>query len=130
MHANILKIANDLVNKQPDQLYNLAILAFQFELFEACLNVLEKAPETPARDWLRAEALLEAGKYLELIHLVEYLEGKESHSTDTVFAVTYLKAIAYHGLGNKDLAVRLMEGILQVVPYYRSAEALLVEWQS
>jgi tetratricopeptide (TPR) repeat protein len=130
MHANILKIANDLVTQQPDQLYNLAILAFQFELFEACLNVLEKAPETPARDWLRAEALLEAGKYLELIHLVEYLEGKESHSTDTVFAVTYLKAIAYHGLGNKDLAIRLMEGILQVVPYYRSAEALLVEWQS
>lgn len=130
MQANILKIADDLSKSQPDQLYNLAILAFQFELFEACLKVLEKAPETSARDWLRAEALLEAGKHLELIHLVEYLETKESHSTDTVFGVTYLKAIAYHGLGKKDLAIRLMESILQVVPYYRSAEALLVEWKS
>lgn len=130
MQTNILKIADDLLTRQPDQLYNLAILAFQFELFEVCLNVLEKAPETSARDWLRAEALLEAGKFLELIHLTEYLEGKESHSTDTVFAVTYLKAIAYHGLGQKDLAIRLMEGILQVVPYYRSADALLVEWRS
>lgn len=130
MQANILKIADDLSHSQPDQLYNLAILAFQFELFEACLKVLEKAPETSARDWLRAEALIEAGKYLEVIHLVEYLEAKESHTTDTAFGAAYLKAIAYHGLGKKDLAIRLMESILQVVPYYRSAEALLVEWKS
>lgn len=130
MHDNILKIADDLSANQSDQLYNLAILAFQFELFEACLKVLEKAPETSARDWLRAEALLEAGKYLELIHLVEYLEAKETNSTDTPFGATYLKAIAYHGLGKKDLAIRLMESILQIVPYYRSAEALLVEWKS
>lgn len=130
MHANIIKISEDLHKSQPDQLYNLAILAFQFELYEACLKVLEKAPETAARNWLRAEALLEAGKYLELLHILEYLENQESHSTDTAFGATYLKAIAYHGLGKKDLAIRLMESILQVVPFYRSAEALLVEWKS
>jgi hypothetical protein len=130
MHANIVKIADQLEHSQPDQLYNLAILAFQFELFEACLVVLDKAPETNARNWLRAEALLEAGKYLELLSLIEYLENQENQTTDTPFGATYLKAIAYHGLGKKDLAIRLMESILQVVPFYRSAEALLVEWKS
>lgn len=130
MQTNIIKISDQLSQSQPDQLYNLAILAFQFELYDACLKVLSSAPETHARNWLRAEALLESGRHLELLQLIEQLEKQDQQSTDTVFGATYLKAIAYHGLGQKELAIRLMESILQVVPFYRSAEALLVEWKS
>lgn len=130
MHSNLLKIADDLEKSQPDQLYNLAILAFQFELYDACLVVLSKAPETQARDWLHAEALIESGRYLEVIQFLELIEKKDSKNTDTIFGSTYLKAIAYHGLGDKNLAINLLESILKVVPYYRSAESLLVEWTS
>lgn len=130
MQTNILKISDQLSQSQPDQLYNLAILAFQFELYNTCLQILDKAPETLARNWLRAEALVEAGKFIELLQLIEYLEKQDNQTTDTAFGATYLKAIAYHGLGQTELAIRLMESILQVVPFYRSADAYLVEWTS
>lgn len=130
MDKNILKIAAELQQTQPDQLYNLAILSFQFELYNTCIKVLEKAPETAAINWLRAEALMEAGRFLDLLHIVEFLETQAHLSADSAFGVTYLKAIAYHGLGQKELALSLMESILKIVPFYRSAEALIIEWRS
>ena len=127
---NIIKVSNEIYKTYPDQLYNLAILAFQFELYESCLKILDRAPRTNARDWLKAEALSEAGRFLDLLKLLENLEEEGSDNHELAFGVAYLKAIALHGLGQKDMAIKLLENIQQMVPFYRSSEALLQDWKT
>lgn len=116
--------------QSPDQLYNLAILAFQFEMFELVLEILSHAPETESRDWLRAETLAECGRYLDLLKTLEQLEKKTSANAEATFGATYLRALAYYGLGQKDYAISLLESLAARVPYYRSTEALLHEWRN
>lgn len=130
MKSNILKVADKVQNSSPEQLYNLAILAFQFELYDLSADLLLRAPETEARQWLLAESYLEAGRHLDLLKIVDQLEKEESSSTEVPFGAIYLKAIAYHGLGQKDMAIRLMESILAVVPSYRAADSLIHEWRN
>jgi tetratricopeptide (TPR) repeat protein len=119
-----------LKNENPDQLYNLAILAFQFEMFDLTLEILEDTPKTVARDWLLAETYLECGRYLDLLKLIEKLESEDGANSEIIFGSTYLKALGYKGLGQTDLAIRLLESLSAIVPSYRSTEALLHEWKN
>ena len=116
--------------QSPEQLYNLAILSFQFEMFELVLEILSQAPETESRDWLRAETLAECGRYLDLLKTLEELEKKTSANAEATFGATYLRALAYYGLGQKDYAISLLESLAARVPFYRSTEALLHEWKN
>lgn len=128
--ANIQTLATQLKNESPDQLYNLAILTFQFEMFDLTLEILEAAPQTVSRDWLKAETYLECNRFLDLLKLIENLESEGSTQSEVIFGATYLKALAYHGLGQKELAIHLLESLAQTVPSYRSTEALLHEWKN
>ncbi len=123
-----------LESEAPEQLYNLAILTFQFEMFDLTLKILNKAPKTSARDWLTAEAFLECGRFLDLLKLIETLEAEgftqSSTQSEIIFGATYLKALAYKGLGQTDLAIHLLESLSLTVPSYRSTEALLHEWKN
>jgi len=119
-----------LSTQSPDQLYNFAILAFQFEMYELVLEILSHAPETESRDWLRAEALAECGRFLDLLKTLENLEKKASTNVEATFGATYLRALAYYGLGQKDYAIALLESLAARVPSYRSTEALLHEWRN
>jgi hypothetical protein len=131
---DIIKNIHELMTKiqlqNPEQLYNLAILTFQFELFELTLKILDLAPKTVARDWLKAEALLESNRYLDLLKLIESLENEGAAQSEVIFGATYLKALAYFGLGQKEIAIQLLESLAMTVPSYRSTEALLHEWKN
>lgn len=116
--------------ENPDQLYNLAILTFQFEMFDLTLEILNKSPKTAARDWFLAETYLECGRFLDLLKLIEKLEADGVTNSETIFGATYLKALAYKGLGQKDFAIHLLESLSATVPSYRSTEALLHEWKN
>ena len=43
---------------------------------------------------------------------------------------TYLKALAYHGLGQTNAGLQLLEQIAHVHPNYRSTDALIIEWKN
>lgn len=128
LENNIRTLTDRLEIESPDQLYNLSILAFQFDLFDLTLEILEKTPQTKARDWLMAEVLHECGRYLDLLKLIETLESSTDSNPDDTHGAVYLKALAYYGLGQKDLAIRLLHSLSRAVPFYRSTEALLHEW--
>lgn len=113
-----------------DQLYNLAILTYQFELYDKTLKILEKAPESESRDWLKAEVYLECHRYLDLLKLLENIEQKHSANSNSTYGAIYLKALAYYGLSQKEIAIRLLESLAQAVSGYRSTEALLQEWKN
>lgn len=128
LKINIEGLGDKMVQDSPEQLYNLAVLAFQFEFYELALSLLEKAPETHSSNWLKAEVLYECGRYLDLLKLIEDLEKKPSSNPEDSYGATYLKGLAYYELGQKDLAIRLMSSLARAVPFYRSTEALLREW--
>ncbi|MFN3698509.1 MAG: hypothetical protein ACK4VO_13830 [Pseudobdellovibrio sp.] len=128
--TGILQVAREIQNSQPEQLYNLAVMSFQAELYETCLEVLSFAPESRSKSWLMADALHESRRFLDLLQLLETIENGPYHDADATFAITYLRAQAYYGLGQIEKGISLLESLLQIKPVYRSAEALLMEWKS
>ena len=79
---------------------------------------------------LKAEILFESGRFLDLLKHVEHIEKDLSISPESTYGAVYLKAQAYHGLGQKDLAIQMLESLSQIRPSYRSTEALLHQWRS
>lgn len=96
---------------------------------EAALRLLEKAPDLPEKDWLKAEALLRSRRFAELLDELLVLEKKYSGDAETVFAVYYLRAQALWGLEQKHLAIEILEGMVETRPTYRAATSLLREWK-
>lgn len=96
---------------------------------EAALRLLENAPDTPEKDWLKAEVLLRGRRFAELLEELLYLEKKYSHDAETVFAVYYFRAQALWGLEQKQLAIEILEGMVEARPSYRAATSLLREWK-
>ena len=77
-----------------------------------------------------AETLLLCGRSLEVLKLIEELENKPTTESETTFGATYLKALAYYNLGQKNIAIQMLEALAAVVPSFRSTEALLHEWKT
>lgn len=127
---SLISLAEKVKAHDPEQLYNLAVLAFQLELFEPALIFINDSPASSARDWLKAEILLEAERFLDLLKHVEDLEEHHLNDSESVYGATYLKALAYHGLGQTNLGLQLLEQIAHVHPNYRSTDALIIEWKN
>lgn len=128
LETNIRLLVEKFSIEAPEQLYNLSILAYQFDFYDLTLEILEKTPQTHARDWLKAEVLHDCGRYLDLLKLIENLEKSTDSLPEDTHGAIYMKALAYYGLGQKDLALRLLHSLSRAVPFYRSTEALLHEW--
>ena len=129
LSENLWLIAQQLQSSSPDQISHLALMAFQTELYELSLKIIELSPKNHSVDWLKAEILLESGRYLDLLNHIEALE-KEPLTVDATFGSVYMKAQAYYGLGQKQMAINLLESLVQRSPFYRSTEALLHEWKN
>lgn len=127
-HINAL--ADRLQTEAPEQIYNLTMLALQFELFDLSLELINKAPKTFASEWLKAEILFESSRFLDLLKHLETLEKNMTDTPEATYGAIYLKAQAYYGLGQREIAIQLLETLSAKVPSYRSMEALLHEWKN
>lgn len=130
LRSVLFLLADKLQTEAPDQIYNLAVLAMQFELYDVSLDLIEAAPRTMASEWLKAEMLFESGRYLELLKHIENIESHLVQTAEATYGAIYLKAQAYFGLGQKEIAIRLLESLSDKAPSYRSTQALLHEWKS
>ncbi len=130
LKSTLFLLAQKLMSESPDQIYNLAILAMQFELYDVSLDLIEYAPATVPGEWLKAEMLFESGRYLELLKHVEHIETHLIQTAESTYGAIYLKAQSYFGLGQKEIAIRLLESLSDKAPNYRSTQALLHEWKT
>jgi len=128
--ASLTLLAARVKEESPDQMYNLAVLAFQLELFEPALHFINDCPKSASKEWLKAEILLEGKRYLDLLQHVESIEKEFLTDSDAVYGANYLKALAYHGLGQTNMGLQLLEQISAVHPNYRSTDALIIEWKT
>ena len=58
------------------------------------------------------------------------IEKTMTGTPDATYGALYLKAQAYFGLGQKEMAIQLLESLSAKVHSYRSTEALIHEWKN
>lgn len=97
---------------------------------QRALEILHWAPVTVANEWLRAELLVSARRYVEALEQLNQLELKYASNPETSFGVSYLRAHCFKELGQKDAALEILRSIVRVRPNYRSAQALILEWSA
>lgn len=127
--AEIEKSMFEALQGAQDLATDFALAHLLWENHEAALRLLEEAPDSAQKDWLRAEALLRGRRFVELLNELLILEDKYSSDAETVFAVHYLRAQALWGLEQKHLAIEILEGMVETRPHYRAAVSLLREWK-
>lgn len=123
--ASVLEIAK----ANPELGVDLCIAAVSMEDYELAWSCLSLAPASKAKDWIAPELLLKLGRHLELIEYLKHLETHHPDDSDCFFATAYFRAQALYGLGNKNMAIEVLEALIDSNPEYRSATALLREWR-
>ena len=113
--------------KNPELVSDFALAHFHWNNEEATLRLLTLGPLTATNNWLRAEALLKARRFIELLDFLNFLEQTEA-DPEIVFSTNYLRAQAMWGLNERESALELMQKIVDTRPNYRVAHALLQEW--
>lgn len=117
-----------LAGAHPEWTYDICIAAHTMQLDELALELIEQVEEFAAKDWLKAECFLSSKKYLLLLDYLPGLEKKYATDPECFYACTYLRAQAFFGLGQKNLAMQAISSILQSRPNYRAVEILMKVW--
>ncbi|MGZ3727538.1 MAG: hypothetical protein ACXWQQ_17295, partial [Pseudobdellovibrio sp.] len=123
VEENLLILATRLQTESPEQIYNMTLLALQLNLYDLSLQLVNMAPRTFASEWLKAEILFESSRYLDLLKHIEMIEQTMTSTPEATYGALYLKAQAYYGLGQKEIAIQLLETLASKVNSYRSTEA-------
>lgn len=113
----------------PEYKKDLIVSALMLALPEVALTIVNEIPSYEDLTWLSLEALLVSRHYAELLNSLSYVELAKANDSETFFATAYLRAQAYWGLGQKEMALQVLEGLLASRPRYRSAESLWNEWR-
>lgn len=107
---------------------DLAVAFMVLEEYNMALEILAWAPATTANDWLKADLLINARRFVEAMEHLNHLELKFVDDPETSFAVSYLRAQCLRELAQNDAALEILQSIVRVRPNYRSAQALIQEW--
>lgn len=116
------------LKKRNDLKSDMALGLFLMGDSESALKILEEAPKSAARDWLRLELLLESHRFVDALSWLDHLESAYGDQSETIPACVYARAKALWGLKQCPTAISLMESLLKSYPEYRSAHALMLEW--
>jgi len=108
--------------------FDLAVAFWFLEDHMRALEILEYAPPSLSTDWMRAECLFAARRFLEALEQINLLEIKYIDDPETTFAVSYLRAQCLFALGQQSSALEILQSIVRVRANYRSAHALILDW--
>lgn len=122
----IVESMKEALKTHPQMKLDFSMAHFMWEDYE---NTLELLPQEEPVLWLKAEALLRARKFVELLDLMSQVGGKMQEDPDVAYSVLYYNAQAYWGMNQKQKALDMMEALVHSKPDYRSAEAILAEWK-
>ena len=126
---SIVQSVQDLVIKYPDTGYNMALMLFFMGYPKFASQILKDHLHSNAAKWLYADLLLQSKLYLNCLDFLDVMEKESDHQPEAVFALTYMRAKAYHGLGKKKKGKGILTELLKVKPNYRLAHYLLEQWK-
>lgn len=124
---------NELVlfqKEKPEWSFDVAIALFCIGEMDRALDLLEDLDD-PRAFWLKIDIYLETRRFVQAIDEIENYKIDPSHKNfeEQNFSLLFLKAKAFWGSGQKDLALQHMEQIIKVRPDYRIAESLYRHWK-
>ena len=126
---SIMKSVQELILKHPKSGYNMALIFFFMDYPKFAVQILKDHLNSNSAKWLYADLLLQSRLYLNCLSFLDMIEKEDSAQPETVFALTYMRAKAYHGLGKKKKAKSILTELLKVRPNYRLAHYLLEQWR-
>lgn len=125
----IAKSVNKQLKKHPEKSYDMALL-FSFVGYPyLAIQILKDHMKDSSSEWLYLDLLLQSNLYLDCLSFLDIMEVKYSNDPETVFALIYLRAKAYYGLGKKKKAKDILSDLLKVRPNYRLTHYLLNQWE-
>jgi len=127
MQFQLIEIKN-ITEQNPEASYDFALFFGFMEAFTEGQETLQKAPASEAKDWLNVEYLVEARRFIEALDELNTLENRYADNPETPFAVSYLRAKSFHGLGQSSEAMEVLKSLLSLRPNYRAAQSLLLLW--
>ena len=125
----LLKPAKLLVKQNPAAAGNLALLFAFINQPRRAAELLENNLHSPAEEWLYADLLLQSRLYVACLDFTDYMEEKHKHDPNTVFALAYIRARAWAGLGKKQKAQNILEELAKIKPNYRLIHVLIAQWK-
>ncbi len=126
----ISKSIKKMLKDTPEKSYDMALL-FSFASYpHLALQILKSHLNTVSAQWLYLDLLLQSALYLDCLSFLDTMEVRYNHDPETVFALTYIRAKAYYGLGKKKKAKDILSHLLKVRPNYRLTHHLLKQWET
>lgn len=126
----ITSALKNAVIENPEMAYDGAVAAWMLDAYPEALEILELAPESDAKNWFRLELLLLNRRFLELLQALAAVELHYAGEPETFFATAYLRAQAMWGMGQRHVAIEVLESLLSSKPHYRSGPSLLAQWRT
>ena len=119
---------NRVSQQNPQFCYDLA-LAFVFMGYpKNGAWILRQSLSSIPERWLYLELLVSSHQYPEALGMISAWEPQCSNKPSMAYALIYLKAQCYYGLGQKEKGKKLLSSIASVRPDYRLASQRLAQW--
>jgi hypothetical protein len=126
--SGLVRGCREKAKASPQAAIDLALMFYFFELYNEALAVISVSGDTPTVNWLRLELYVLAGRYVDAMEEARRLEQIYATDPESTFATTYARALCLWELGQNSLAISLLQGIVNIRPYFRSAFSLLKQW--
>lgn len=126
--TELVKAARSFAKSNPQSAIDLSLMFYFCELYKEALAVISVEPETKMGNWLQLELKILSGRYVDAMEEARRLEQLYAADPEATFATVYSRAQCLWELGQHQLAITLLQEIVNVRPHFRSAHSLLKEW--
>ncbi len=126
------KIARAISQKlkhRSESVYDMALFFAFLGYPLMALKILKPRADSPEVMWLYLDLLLEGRLYIDSLQFADTLTVRTKADPEAVFALSYARARAYYGLGQKERARAILSQLQEVRPHYRLTTCLLKQWE-
>ncbi len=115
-----------LLEKTPNSASHkdITVLFIMIDGFEEAYQAIQHHPEDSVKTWIQIECLLELEKFLEANELIKSKKQDFKEDKDLQLAILYAQARILLGVGKVQQAIRALDTLLSIDPFYRSAASL------
>ena len=123
----LIKDIQGCIQQNSSSLLDFVILLMTMEEWDKALGLYANRSVAWTED-LRGEIYLKANRFLELMEWCHKQEELNADEIDHLIVVHYLKAQAFHALGEHQQALDILKDIQALRPHYRSIDSLIFHW--
>ena len=126
----IAQSIKEILKEDSKSSYDMALFFSFIGYPYLAIQILKNHLDSTSSQWLYLDLLLQSQLYLDCLNFIDIMEEKYSEDPETVFALTYIRAKAYYGLGKKEKAKNILSDLSAVRPSYRLTYLLLKQWET